>query len=232
MKGFLKFIISILVIAVIAYTLYFFLTNNAVYQEQYVSGETHISGEGAREELTENIINADDESQKEIENQTPNFSGEKTSGDASGNKENLDENVLEEKVADINLIETKNRLANLTKSLEANVGIDIVGTKNQDFMDSFDMEQMNVTIQVAGTMVYIIPTPEFVDNAQYHYDENGNLVLYICEFTGIGGEIRYYFENDNLLTQVDNVEEDVQLDYESAQEIVARAHMIYENYMK
>ena len=45
MREFLKLMVSILVIAVIGYTLYFFLNSNAEYQEKHLSDETYKSEE-------------------------------------------------------------------------------------------------------------------------------------------------------------------------------------------
>jgi len=253
MREFLKLIVSILVILVITYTLYFFLYNDAKYQENHLSGEGYISGEENNSEVTintnkefaeNNSISNNEES--ENENQNVKENNQKLnpneilqeSGDVLIEKiETLSGNPittkdLEKNIAKINLIETKNNLANLTKSIEDKVGVNIVGIKNQDYMDSISENKVDVTIQVAGSMIYIIPMSDFVDNAQYHYDTNGELALYVCEIAGIGGEIRYYFENDSLLTQVANVEKEMQLNYESVEEILERAKLVYSKYMK
>lgn len=242
MRDFLKLIVSILVIGVISYTVYFLLYSNTEYQQNRISGDNILNEEniqkdiGKDNDVTENEIknNIDIENKDEnlnlidfpiksgdvSEEKTEEFIQEMTSGD------------IEDKISKINLIETKNNLANLSKSFEDNVGINVMGTKNQDYFDSFDMSQMNVTIQVAGSMIYIIPMPDFVDNVQYHYDKNGNLALYVCELMGIGGEIRYYFDNEILLTKTTNVEENIEISYEDTNEIIMRSKLIYNQYMK
>lgn len=246
MREFLKFVVAIIVITVIICTIYFFLTNNAKYQvdnpnikDNIVQEDTVLeikSGEEEKEEFSDifdekeqhNV--GDDKSLASVN--IPQGSEE----NANGNIEDLSgENILienlDEKLARINLIETKNNLSNLTKSLNDELGINVMGMKNREYFESIPQEKIDVVVQVAGSMVYIIPMPDFLDNAQYHYDANGKLVLYVCELAGIGGEIRYYFENDILLTQVINVEE-VQLGYENAEEIIERSKLIYNNYMK
>lgn len=233
MRKILRLIITVFVIGLLGYTIYFLMDNNNAYPGTiYESGndwednplfeinsgnQQGILGEkdsGNQNEVPSGNVNS---GESQLENQFPS----KVSGD-----------TLEEKIASINLIETKNRLANLKKSLDDTVGVEMIGLKNKEFMESFEMNQMAVTVQVAGTMVYMIPAPDFVDNAQYHYDENGNLVLYICELTGIGGEIRYYFENGVCFKQEANIEENIEIPYESVEEILDRATLIYQRYMK
>lgn len=252
MRDFLKLMVSILVIAVILYTIYFMLNNNAEYQQNKTNIENILNEEQLQKDTEKN---QDKENETEINNNVDIENDETIKNEIKENEDsNLIDNSIEEKdvleeknedfiqemtsgdiedkISKINLIETKNNLSNLTKSFEDNVNIDIMGIKNQDFFDSFDMSQMNVTIQVAGSMVYIIPMPDLVDNAQYHYDKNGNLALYVCELTGIGGEIRYYFDNEILLTKTTNVDEDIELSYEDVNEIIMRSKLIYNQYMK
>lgn len=276
MKEFLKLIVTVIVIGVIAYTLYFFLTISAEYQDSNISGDIvidekesididdsqnevekndkNIFDDEREESLNNNIFRGDKEEnldnniEKEIENTLETDSGNKmnqtvmNSGDVQqerGNSEiniddisNIDEEYFNKKISEINMIETKNRLANLTNTIEDSVGIEIIGEKNQDYFDNFSIKEMSVNIQIAGTMIYIIPMPDFVDNAQYHYDENGELALYICELTGIGGEVRYYFDNGKLLTRLENIEEDVIIPSENINEIVNRSKVIYDKYIK
>ena len=240
MREFLKLIVSILVVLVISYTVYFFLYSNSKYEQNQMDEEEILN-----EELPQGDDEIDNESNfgdmnnevhDEVEDEDSNLidnpikSGDVFEGNQDGGE--FVSGNIEEKISKINLIETKNNLSNLTKSFEDSLGADIIGTKNQDYFVSFDMTKMDVTVQVAGSMVYIIPTPDLVDNAQYHYDKDGNLALYICELVGVGGEVRYYFENGILLTQETNVEEDILINYENTKEIIERSKLIYNKYMK
>lgn len=227
MKNFLKLFVSIIVVIAIAGTLYLVLRENANYQEEHpelgtsgeqLSGNPMESGEKNDDTSGEVMIPSGEVVAPSGEEVTP------SSGDEA--------QTVEEKVEAINRVEMKNRLATVTNTEEAMVGVEVVGSQNQDYFTSFDTDKMGVTVQVAGTMAYILPAPDFVNNAQYHYDEDGNLVLYICELTGVGGEVRYYFENGALLTTLENVEEGVTITQENSDEILTRAKLIYETYMK
>lgn len=239
MRGFLKLVVSILVIAVISYTVYFLLYNNSKYHQNQIEAEGVISKEPTQNDIeidtNTEVDDANNEEDGEEDKDSNLIDNPIKSGDDFEVNEDGIEFVsgdIEEKISKINLIETKNNLSNLAKSLEDSLGADIMGTKNQDYFDSFDMTEMAVTVQVAGSMIYIIPFPDLVDNAQYHYDKDGNLVLYICELIGVGGEVRYYFENGIPLTQETNVEEDIPINYESTNEIIERSKLIYDKYMK
>lgn len=240
MREFIKLIVTIIVLVVISYTVYFFLESNAKYEErnneEIIKEELNLNNENKENVLENNELqnpivspeNSYATSGEKIENITSEeeqvdviISGEKIEG-------------LSEIISKINLIETKNRLSNLNKTIEDNVGVDVIGQKNRDFFEIFPEDKMAVTVQIAGTMVYIIPTPDLIDNAQYHYDADGNLALYICELVGIGGEIRYYYEDGKFLTKVTNVEDENLefITYEDSDEILTRANIIYKQYMK
>lgn len=229
MKKFIKFIVTILVVCIIGSTLYFVLKMNSDYQSSNSSGD-NLSGDTLLENTPSGELNEEVDNNLNVDENINNT--ENNSNENIENPEKTQVLTIEEKENKIKEIENQNRTSNLTKTLEDNVGIDVMGTKNTEFLESTGMDAISINVQVAGTMVYIIPAPDFIDNAQYHYDENGNLVLYICELTGIGGEIRYYFENGNLLSQSYNVEEGAQINFENAEEIIQRANIIYEKYMK
>ena len=232
MKKILQLIISLVVIALVGYTIYFLISSNNQYFEVKPNDESGNIAENNQNDEDKAVTPEILSSGNEIETDDDDKTDDNTGVNNEENAEIVSGDTLESKIASINMIETKNRLANLTKSLEDDIGLEIIGLKNKEYMESFETDEMHVTVQVAGSMVYIIPFPDFVDNAQYHYDENGNLALYICEFIGVGGEVRYYFENGVLLTTQENVEEDIEITYESSEEIIDRAALIYERYMK
>lgn len=251
MKQFIKFLVSIIVIIIIIFTVYFLMQ----YSNQYTPS-SDISGEKEILEETKNDENDIDFSRNENEekNDAPNGnfeSGnvimEEISGDehiieeiASGDIETKDdsENVnytlqeIENKVTNIKNIERKNEFIGEPQIFEDSVGLDIIGIKNKDFFTTFNLSELTVTVQTAGTMVYIIPNSDFIDNAQYHYDENGNLILYVRELIGVGGEIRYYYEDGKFLKEEQIIEEGIEIDDEDKLEILQRAKLIYEKYIK
>ena len=249
MKKFLRFLASIIVICVIGATLYILLKNTSIYEsnksgeqlnqkENYnqsselennnvesTNKESISSGEQIRQEKN-NEDNVDVEN-----NQSENIAVE-LEEDISGDL-NINDNIdITSKIEVIKNIESQNNSAIARKTLEENLGLDIIGSKNQSFFTSFQLTEVPTTIQVAGTMVYVIPSSDFISAAQYHYDENGNLVLYISELTGVGGQIRYYFENDVCILQENKVEDNAVNTYEDITEIIQRANSIKEKYMK
>lgn len=225
MKNFLKLLVSIIVICTIGYTIYFLLSNSSKYNSSNESGDL------ANTEL-ENSNQNDEKDNQEVENIENDKNLENNNITDNSGEVLSEEEKINKIVANIDMLRKQNNSTSVSKTLEDNVGIDIVGTKYQDFFTHFAMMEAFTTVQVAGSMVYIIPASDFLDLAQYHYDENGNLLLYVDELIGVGGEIRYYFSDNNLLTTQYQVEENIPIDYEDSQEIIQRAKVIYDKYMK
>ena len=248
MRKFLKFIVSIIVIVIMIFTVYFFMQ----YSNQYTPGNEN-NGEKGSLEYIKSGENNFEYSQNENENNTQSgdlvdgniiieeISGENTfeeitSGDTS--IENASGDIfytaqeIEMKITAIKDIENQNKSISVPKTFEDSVGLDIIGVNDKDFFTAFNLTELSVTIQIAGSMVYIIPNSDFIDNAQYHYDENGNLVLYICELIGVGGEIRYYYENGQFLKQEQIIEEEIEIEGENVLEILQRSKLVYEKYIK
>lgn len=231
MRGFLKFIVVIIVICVIAGTLYFFLTAGNKYNETHKD----ISGDNQSGEVS--LPNGEEDKGNNSSDQSGENNSSEELNNNSGDIYPEVNGDLEAKIDKINTIESENRLGKLVKSFEESVGMDIIGTSAKDYFQSFEVDTVGANIQVTeniqgtGSMVYIIPAPDFFNNAQYHYDSNGNLILYVCELTGVGGEMKYYYDNGELIAHVNEIEEDIMLTYEDADEILTRATIIYAKYV-
>lgn len=250
MKQVLKFIVSLIIIAIMIFTVYFLVQNSSKYIGNYVSGDNtevlfsknsgeNISSVTQDENYVENKIDVNDkiESGNNFDESGENVIVDKiSSGDTvvigeSGNKI-YNSNEVEVKINDIKEIENKNKTSNVTETFEDSVGLDILGIENKDFFSAFNLSELTVTVQTAGSMVYIIPNSDFIDNAQYHYDSNGKLVLYIRELIGVGGEIRYYYENNQFIKQESKIDDDIQIDLEANEEILNRSKIVYDNYLR
>ena len=263
MKSFLKFLVTIVVILVMVFTVHFLAKNMSQYNANNNSGDLIIddlnNNQSGNIEINSDMenqsgnteINSDMENQsgnieinneqnQELEQEFQNGDNKDFNSDSikisgemiinSGDKYLI--NDWDSKIEAIKKIENQNKSAVPSKTIEDNVGIDIMGNMVQDFMESFETDELAVTVQVAGSMVYIIPASDFLDNTQFHYDENGNLILYIREFIGIGGEARYYFENGTPIIINMKVDKKNQMQFESTDEILQRSKIVYDKYMK
>ncbi len=252
MKSFLKLIVSIIVVLVVGFTTYFLLKETENYNS---INDNDISINDISENINENNSHIEDEDQKDnndIENTLDNnfdiesefnesdfvfISGDKASGEisnVSGNYsgEQLNEEVISQVVSSANMLRTQNNNETLIDTIEDSVGVNIIGTEYQDLLNILETNELSVNVQTAGTMVYILPVSDFVNNQQYHYDENGDLVLYVCELMGIGGEIRYYFNENQLVKTEEKIDGELFTKYEDENEIVQRAKLVYDKYFK
>ncbi len=153
-----------------------------------------------------------------------------SSGDKSGEGQN-ETSFQEEKAKNIKQIEERNLKDTSIKTVHDSVDLSIMGKQNEDYFTSFEVEEVSVMVQLSGSMIAIIPAPDFLNNAYYHYDQNGNLVLYVCELIGVGGQMRYYFDQGKLFHKEETVEEDISLSWEEEAEILQRATMVYQKYI-
>ncbi|MBO5143394.1 MAG: hypothetical protein J6C46_10490 [Clostridia bacterium] len=255
MKSFLKLIVSIVVIIVIGVTLYFLLQGMTMYNEKDTSGDTF------NNELSGNVIVENSnlsESEKENNEEYLEDSQNKNSGENLNNEKNLEdsitdgnsgENIIENEVNtipsnnlteeqinqainDANMIENQNNNEIVINTIEDNIGIDMIGEEYKELLNMLNSNTLTVNVQTAGTMIYILPMSDFVNNQQYHYDENGNLVLYISELMGIGGELRYYFLNNQLIKTEETVDGELFMKYEDTNQILQKSKLVYDKYFR
>ena len=82
------------------------------------------------------------------------------------------------------------------------------------------------------SFVYIIPTPDFLDN-QIFYFKDGKKVAYVEEFVGIGGEAEYYLKNGELVfINKEGIEESMIFNPVDINEVLVRANTVYSKYIK
>ena len=77
-----------------------------------------------------------------------------------------------------------------------------------------------------------MPFPDFLDNQNYYF-EDGSLVAYKEEFMGIGGNVTYYFKDNELLfIDETNIEEEMTFESENPEWILRRAKNVYKEFIK
>ena len=220
MRSVLKLLVSIIVICIIGFTTYFLLSSASKY-DSFVEDNNVVEHEQKSDNEEKPSTNIEQPESGEIVEPLPE------SGDI-----NITEDEMNMLMVRIDEIRKQNNSANIKKNIEDNVGLDIIGEKYRDFFTTFEMQEIFVDVQVAGSMVHVIPASDFVDLVQFHFDENGKLLLYVDGLIGVGGEIRYYFSDDNLIATQSQVEEGVVINYEETNDILKRANLVFEKYMK
>lgn len=206
MNSFLKLLISIVIICIISTTVLYLLENNS------------------------NDIGPDDE-QNDVENNEKNEDQIEDNENISEPNEELNTLTKEEMILEIDDIVARNELISFANKKEESIGVDILGSTVQGYMNYFNSESINVEIYIQGTSVRITPMPDFLDTQIYYFDSDGNLVMYIDESNTIGGEIKYYFYNGELIDIVNGIEEDIGIEFENSEEIIQRAVNVYNRYL-
>lgn len=82
----------------------------------------------------------------------------------------------------------------------------------------------------AGLRVAIIPAPDFLNNQIYYFNKYGSLMMYESESMGVGGSIKYYFSNRELIKEENNLEAEIEVKFESEKDILRRADNIYDSF--
>lgn len=135
----------------------------------------------------------------------------------------------EEIIANIQTIEQANNQTPPT-ILQDNVGAEIFG--DPDYFSSLEVETIGVSISKSGSNITITPTPDFLNTKEYHYYEDGTLALYVSTSNTIEGQIKYYFYNGKLVDVSRVIEDGVDVTTENETEILQKAKLVYDKYMK
>ena len=218
MKSFMKFIVTIIVIALIGYIVYYLVINNT-------EGLNNTSGDFISGEiLSGDIIDVSGEMSQNLSGETSNInSGE--------------ENVIPSidlKAQTIRMIDEEVNLINsgeVINVVSENLSSEFVSESARSFMSYFKLNDLPVTINVKDRCIEIIPASDFLENMVYYYDENGNLILYESVSTTIEGSTKYYFENGTSIDVVWNYEEDIEKQEEYVFDVLNRAHNIYNKFL-
>ena len=172
MKSFLRFILTVCIIGLIVFEVYYLIKNNNSYKIDHPDIVTEESGEKVE----------------------PNEPVEEKKEEAPVVENNSRITVKEiDEIAKLN-IETAN-----VHSVEEDVGLEVIGEANKDFFDAMNINTTRVRVQTAGTMIHVMPFSDMLNEEEFHYDERGNLVLYVVTSVGKGDKARYYLDNGSII---------------------------------
>ena len=118
-----------------------------------------------------------------------------------------------------------------TQVLTMNMGTNLLGSSVEEFLTAFEISETPVLFQKIrnndGVKITIIPMSDFLDNQEFEYDVNGNLISYTTISNTVGGNVKYFFSNNILSNTVNNMEEGIVPIFEDQNEILARASKLY-----
>ena len=228
MKSFVKFIVSLLVIAVVGYIAYYLVINNTADNNSNIvenSGENEevLSGEFIENEIEIPIMSGEFSGDTSVEIAEEN-SGDETSEVVINPKEIIMKNIDSQVIA-INSGE-------ILSTISDNLSSDLVSDSAREFMTYFKVSELSATINIRERCVEIIPTSDFIENMVYYFDENGNLILYESISNTVGGSTKYYFENGKSIDVIWDYEEDIEKQEEYVFAVLGRAQAIYNKYLK
>lgn len=230
MKSFLRFIMFIIIIAVIAYTVIFLMDKNDVYKTIIDDSEGALnSGENDDNPILDfsgdvsGDISGDTELSGDMSGEhSDNGEDEQNSGDTNHSSIGKIEEILNK----VNQIDENNNQSIYGTTLDASV----LGRDALEMSDFFEDNNFPVTINIKIGKVEIIPASDFMHNQVFYFDENGDLILYESISNTVGGSSKYYFLNGKII-EIDHVyEDDVTVTDEDTSDILTRASIIYERY--
>ncbi|MBR3281358.1 MAG: hypothetical protein IKI57_05945 [Clostridia bacterium] len=172
MKSFLRFILTVCIIGLIVFEVYYLINNNKTYKIEHPDVATENSGE-VKEPEKEPV-----EEKEEVE--------------VVDNNTKISISEIDE-ISRLN-IETAN-----VHSVEEDVGLEVIGENNKDFFDAMNINTTRVRVQTAGSMIHVMPFSDMLNEEEFHFDERGNLVLYMVTSTGKGDKAKYYLDNGNII---------------------------------
>lgn len=210
MKSFVKFLITIFVLGLIGYLIYFvaFMTTDTDIENDITN--VLISGESGE------VSNSGDIS-GDLDNQSGEFSGD-----------TIEINPKTEIEAKVIEIESGEITATLDSDFEPNV----VGIEAKDYMDYFNVSTLKATINLKKGKVEVIPYNDFLSDQAFYFNEDGKLILYEKISTTVGGLSKYYFKNDvNISIEHNYDEPSLTITNEDSADILFRARYMYTKFL-
>lgn len=205
MKSFMKFLATILVVALIGYVVYYMCIINKPSNEpiKNKSGEQIIDVEPS--------VSGEDEKSEEISK--PELSGEA---------------LLNKKKEDIKIKMAKIESGEIVKQSDEDLDLNIAGKDGENLKEYFNVEKLHSTVIVKKGKIEVIPYIDFLNNQIFYFDDDGKLIFYENVSNGVGGSSKYYFENEELLDVEHNYEEpSLVIENENTEEILSRAKSLY-----
>lgn len=212
MKSFLRFIVSLLVIAIICGTVYYMLNVKNIEQpknnnEENINNEIEIND---KENVIDNNENTNENSNEINDSQ---------------------ENEINKQKSNIEDIISRNRNNVFKDYIDDSLDNTILGNMYDSFFDIFETDKLSVNIRRTEKAVFIIPTPDLLNSQEFYYYDDNTLAAYVIDFVGVGGQVKYYFHNNKLIDTVIEIDEEIEITHETEEEILKRAAMVYEKYL-
>lgn len=82
-------------------------------------------------------------------------------------------------------------------------------------------------IKAVGLRLAVMPVPDVIDNEIYYFNKYGTLMLYEVDSLGVGGCVKYYFSNGELIEIKNELEAEVDVQFEDESSILDRADIVY-----
>lgn len=168
---------------------------------------------------------SDDKSLTPSSDENQNVQSGEVSGETQYSEEEYSK-IIDEYVSSIGEVNRENSNVQTVNLTDAELGE--VAT---EFMNSLQVTEIPGEVLIHDSIVVtVIPASDFLDIQSYYYSGD-ELVMYVCEFTGIGGRANYYFDNSRLISVKTQIEEEMDFEQEKESKILERAKNIYEKYI-
>ena len=208
MKSFMKFLVTLIVVALIGYVVYYVCIIN---------------------KNTQNLI--ENKSGENITNVNPIISGESGETIKSGEvvtPELSGEELLNKQKEDIKIKIDEIESGEIIKQTDANLDLSIAGKDGENLKEYFNVEKLFANVIVKRGKIEVIPYIDFLNNQIFYYDNSGKLIFYENVSNSVGGSSKYYFENEVLIDIEHNYDEPtLVVEDEKADEILSRAKSLY-----
>ena len=224
MKQFFRIMAIIFTIVVLVGVTYFLIKYNKEYTENNPkpSGETKVSIEKPKEKAEVTI-----ESKEAIEQ----YAKEEKDSLISGIKSSINLNTI------ANVRKTTSEKIKKAQYGEMIVWPNDSGEKlsgdNSGKVKEIQLpETILCNVQVAGSMINIVPVDSKLDSIEFHYRGDNKLIAYIRKFAGTNIKVTYYFENGELLDKEINTFDQRYNVAEDTANILKRADENYNAFLK
>ena len=230
MKSILKLITTLLVFAIIGFVVYYLIST----QPQTDINESNNNTSSEQTNINGNEFDTENATIVEVPtvsgNEIYEISGEvTTSGDTENKIDELTNNDFI-KEADENAEDLYSDY--VLESGEKSLGKEFFSDSATKLMDFVKVDELSVNVNIRENCVEIIPASDFVENTVYYYTDNGELFLYESISTTVGGSCKYYFKDGLIVDVVEKYDEDIEIEEENASDIIERAELIYNEFLK
>ncbi len=228
---FLRFLCFIIVIAVSAFVVYYFMEMSKTYVKKETDNSTSVV-QNNNENNTSNNSTATSKSKAKNEELIKRAREKVKLEDVlvmSGDKEDTTVSLITIRKNNIdNTIEQNLISQNVKMFKDVKVVLDIYGKReNRIYTENYVL----ANIQVAGTMINIIPQDETHDTIAFHFAENGKLEAYTRYFADMEVTTTVYFdENEIPFEQYFDTKDKSKIVEENFEKIYERAKTAYSRY--